>query len=51
MLQYELYRLRFLQCMRMGRPDMFMFKLFKSSANNSLFYLNNYKITKRFYIY
>ena len=34
-----------------GRPDMFMFKLFKSSINNSLFYLNNYGNHKRDFTY
>ncbi len=34
-----------------GRPDMFMFKLFKSSLNNSLFYLNNYGNHKRDFTY
>ena len=34
-----------------GRPDMFMFKLFKSSANNNLFYLNNYGNHKRDFTY
>ncbi len=34
-----------------GRPDMFMFKLFKSSSNNNLFYLNNYGNHKRDFTY
>ena len=34
-----------------GRPDMFMFKLFKSSSNNSLFYLNNNGNHKRDFTY
>ncbi len=34
-----------------GRPDMFMFKLFKTSFNNNLFYLNNYGNHKRDFTY
>ena len=34
-----------------GRPDMFMLKLFKASANNDIFYLNNYGNHKRDFTY
>lgn len=34
-----------------GRPDMFMYKLFKASKNNEVFYLNNYGNHKRDFTY